>query len=115
TAMHKKQSNPISTSCNNHLNIHILIPLVTLSELNAELSFTETAYQSVLHGRETIRKILDGEDKRLFVVICPCSIHDPAAAHEYAERLKVLSEKVKDSLYIVMRVYFEKTRNTGGR
>jgi len=47
-------------------------------------------------------------------VIGPCSIHDPAAAHEYAERLKALSEKVKDSLYIVMRVYFEKPRTTVG-
>ncbi len=48
------------------------------------------------------------------MVIGPCSIHDPAAAHEYADRLKVLSEKVKDSLYIVMRVYFEKPRTTVG-
>ncbi len=75
---------------------------------------TETAYQTVLHGRETIRNILDGKDKRLFVVIGPCSIHDPAAAHEYADRLKVLSKKLKILLYIVMRVYFEKPRTTVG-
>jgi 3-deoxy-7-phosphoheptulonate synthase len=47
-------------------------------------------------------------------VIGPCSIHDPKAAHEYADRLKALSEKVKDTLYIVMRVYFEKPRTTVG-
>lgn len=114
TAMNTQQSNPISASDIDDVNIHSMIPLVTPAELKAELPLTETAYQTVLHGRETIRKILDGEDKRLFVVIGPCSIHDPAAAHEYAERLKVLSEKVKDSLYIVMRVYFEKPRTTIG-
>ncbi|UVB00674.1 2-keto-3-deoxy-D-arabino-heptulosonate-7-phosphate synthase I alpha [Acinetobacter lwoffii] len=114
TAMNTQQSNPISASDIDDVNIHSMIPLVTPAELKAELPLTETAYQTVLHGRETIRKILDGEDKRLFVVIGPCSIHDPAAAHEYAERLKVLSEKVKDSLYIVMRVYFEKPRTTVG-
>ncbi|WP_374956220.1 3-deoxy-7-phosphoheptulonate synthase [Acinetobacter lwoffii] len=112
--MNTQQSNPISASDIDDVNIHSMIPLVTPAELKAELPLTETAYQTVLHGRETIRKILDGEDKRLFVVIGPCSIHDPAAAHEYAERLKVLSEKVKDSLYIVMRVYFEKPRTTVG-
>lgn len=114
TAMNTQQSNPISASDIDDVNIHSMIPLVPPAELKAELPLTETAYQTVLHGRETIRKILDGEDKRLFVVIGPCSIHDPAAAHEYAERLKVLSEKVKDSLYIVMRVYFEKPRTTVG-
>ncbi len=114
TAMNTQQSNPISASDIDDVNIHSMIPLVTPAELKAELPLTETAYQTVLHGRETIRNILDGKDKRLFVVIGPCSIHDPAAAHEYAERLKVLSEKVKDSLYIVMRVYFEKPRTTVG-
>lgn len=58
-------------------------------------------------GREVVRNILDGKDHRLFVVVGPCSIHDIKAAHEYAERLKVLAEEVSDTLYLVMRVYFE--------
>jgi 3-deoxy-7-phosphoheptulonate synthase len=74
----------------------------------------ETALQTVTKGREVIRNILDGTDHRLFVVIGPCSIHDIKAAHEYAERLKVLAAEVSDTLYLVMRVYFEKPRTTVG-
>ncbi len=114
TAMNTLQSKTISQSDIDDVNIQSMIPLVTPADLKAELPLTDTAYQTVLNGRETIRKILDGEDKRLFVVIGPCSIHDTAAAHEYAQRLKVLSEQVKDTLYIVMRVYFEKPRTTVG-
>lgn len=114
TAMNTLQSNPVSQPDIDDVNIKSIQPLVTPAELKAELPLTESAYQTVLHGRETIRNILDGSDKRVFVVIGPCSIHDPKAAHEYADRLKVLSEKVKDTLYIVMRVYFEKPRTTVG-
>jgi len=64
--------------------------------------------------RRAVRQILDGADDRLLVVIGPCSIHDPAAALEYARRLKVEREKYKDTLEIVMRVYFEKPRTTVG-
>ena len=60
------------------------------------------------------RQILDRDDPRLVVVVGPCSIHDTKAAMDYAARLKKLSEEVKDSLYIVMRVYFEKPRTTIG-
>ena len=64
--------------------------------------------------RQTIRKLVTGKDDRLLVVIGPCSIHDPAAALEYARRLKVEREKYADTLEIVMRVYFEKPRTTVG-
>ena len=64
--------------------------------------------------RRAVRQILDGTDDRLLVVIGPCSIHDPAAALDYARRLKVEREKYKDTLEIVMRVYFEKPRTTVG-
>ena len=114
TAMNSLQSNPVSQPDIDDVNIKSIQPLVTPAELKSELPLTEDAYQTVLKGRETIRNILDGSDKRVFVVIGPCSIHDPKAAHEYADRLKALSEKVKDSLYIVMRVYFEKPRTTVG-
>ena len=112
--MNTLQSNPITPSDIDDVNIKSIQPLVTPAELKAELPLTGSAYHTVLKGRETIRNILDGKDKRLFVVIGPCSIHDPVAAHDYADRLKVLSEKVKDTLYIVMRVYFEKPRTTVG-
>ena len=61
--------------------------------------------------RHSISKVLD-KSLRLFVVIGPCSIHDIKAAKEYAERLKRLADEVKDSLYLIMRVYFEKPRTT---
>ena len=64
--------------------------------------------------RQRIHRILHGEDDRLLVVIGPCSIHDPAAAVDYARRLKPLREKYADTLEIVMRVYFEKPRTTVG-
>ena len=64
--------------------------------------------------RKTIHRLLHGRDDRLLVVIGPCSIHDPAAAMEYARRLAELREQHKDSLEIVMRVYFEKPRTTVG-
>lgn len=112
--MNTPKSTPLIQSDIDDVNVQSIQPLVTPAKLKAELPLNEKAYQTVLHGRETIRNILDGKDKRLFVVIGPCSIHDPVAAHEYADRLKVLSEKVKDTLYIVMRVYFEKPRTTIG-
>ncbi|MBQ0930168.1 3-deoxy-7-phosphoheptulonate synthase [Ideonella alba] len=70
--------------------------------------------QMVKATRETIRRIMTGKDDRLLVIIGPCSIHDPAAAVEYARRLKAQREKFKDTLEIVMRVYFEKPRTTVG-
>ena len=68
----------------------------------------------VADTRERIRQIMTGLDDRLLVIIGPCSIHDPAAALEYARRLKVLREQHADTLEIVMRVYFEKPRTTVG-
>ncbi|BCU64959.1 3-deoxy-7-phosphoheptulonate synthase [Acinetobacter bouvetii DSM 14964 = CIP 107468] len=112
--MNTQQSNPITQSDIDDVNVKSIQPLVTPAELKKEVPLTETAYQTVLKGRETVRNILDGKDKRLFIVIGPCSIHDTVAAHEYADRLKVLSEKIKDTIYVVMRVYFEKPRTTVG-
>ncbi|AOA58435.1 3-deoxy-7-phosphoheptulonate synthase [Acinetobacter larvae] len=112
--MNTLESNPIHQSQIDDVNVQSIQPLITPAQLKLELPLNDAAYQCVLHGRETVRNILDGTDKRLFVVIGPCSIHDPVAAHEYAERLKALSEKVKDTLFIIMRVYFEKPRTTVG-
>jgi len=68
----------------------------------------------ITQTRKNIQNIMAGEDDRLLVIIGPCSIHDPAAALEYARRLKVAREQYKDTLEIVMRVYFEKPRTTVG-
>jgi len=74
-----------------------------------------TAVESLItQTRKSIHHILHGKDDRLLVVIGPCSIHDPAAALDYARRLKPLRDKYADSLEIVMRVYFEKPRTTVG-
>jgi 3-deoxy-7-phosphoheptulonate synthase len=70
--------------------------------------------QLVAETRSRIRQIMAGQDDRLLVVIGPCSIHDPAAALEYARKLKVLRDQHADALEIVMRVYFEKPRTTVG-
>ncbi len=96
------------------LNVVSSEVLITPAQLKAELPLSEQASQTVAAGRDTVRKILDRHDPRLIVVVGPCSIHDTKAAMDYARRLKSLSEKVSDSLFIVMRVYFEKPRTTVG-
>ena len=68
----------------------------------------------ITHTRKTIHNIMAGKDDRLLVVVGPCSIHDPAAALDYARRLKPLRDRYADTLEIVMRVYFEKPRTTVG-
>ncbi|UTA46363.1 3-deoxy-7-phosphoheptulonate synthase [Simiduia sp. 21SJ11W-1] len=88
--------------------------LISPDALKTELPLTETALKSVTEGRQTIRNILDRKDHRVFVVIGPCSIHDVDAALDYARRLKKLADEVSDTLYVVMRVYFEKPRTTVG-
>jgi len=98
----------------NDLNIEANEPLITPEQLKQEIPLSDLAADTVAQGRQVIRDILDGKDHRLFVVIGPCSIHDIKAAHEYAERLKTLAAQVSDSLYLVMRVYFEKPRTTVG-
>ncbi|UCJ15667.1 3-deoxy-7-phosphoheptulonate synthase [Pseudomonas sp. MM211] len=98
----------------NDLNVASNETLITPEQIKLEIPLTESAQRTVSAGRQVVRDILDGKDHRLFVVVGPCSIHDIKAAHEYAERLKVLAEEVSDTLYLVMRVYFEKPRTTVG-
>ncbi|SEP65461.1 3-deoxy-D-arabinoheptulosonate-7-phosphate synthase [Azotobacter beijerinckii] len=98
----------------NDINIVSNDPLITPEQLKTEIPLSAAAMHTVSHGREVIRNILDGKDHRLFVVVGPCSIHDVKAAQEYAERLKGLSAEVSDTLFLVMRVYFEKPRTTVG-
>ncbi|RMH82707.1 3-deoxy-7-phosphoheptulonate synthase [Pseudomonas sp. AOB-7] len=96
------------------LNVASNETLITPDQLKREIPLTDAALKTVAHGRQVVRDILDGKDHRLFVVVGPCSIHDIKAAHEYAERLKVLAAELSDSLFLVMRVYFEKPRTTVG-
>lgn len=96
------------------LNIKSTQALITPEQLKADLPISEKAISSVEQGREDVKNILDRKDHRMFLVIGPCSIHDVQAAKEYAEKLKALSDKVSDTLLLVMRVYFEKPRTTVG-
>ena len=88
--------------------------LISPEQLKAKIPLSEAAQKTVIESRQVIRDILDGKDHRLFIVIGPCSIHDIEAAKDYAARLKVLADEVKDTIYLVMRVYFEKPRTTVG-
>ena len=88
--------------------------VISPEQLHNDMSLTESAATTVLEARSDIHNILAGDDDRLLVVVGPCSIHDPDAAHEYAQRLKILKDELKDDLLIVMRVYFEKPRTTVG-
>jgi 3-deoxy-7-phosphoheptulonate synthase len=88
--------------------------LATPEELVREYARTDRASATVDDSRKAVQRILHGQDDRLIVVIGPCSIHDPAAALEYAQRLKAERERLSGELEIVMRVYFEKPRTTVG-
>ena len=88
--------------------------LITPEELKRQLPATEEVKRGISRNREIVRSIIDGTDKRLLLVVGPCSIHNPREAIDYAERLKALSESVNDKLFIVMRAYFEKPRSTVG-
>ena len=96
------------------LNIASQQVLTSPQDLKTQLPTTSMIADGVMQSRQTIKNILDGKDHRLFVVIGPCSIHDTEAALDYGRRLKVLADELKDTLYIVMRVYFEKPRTTVG-
>ena len=88
--------------------------LITPEELKRQLPATEDVKQGIAQNREIVRSIIDGADKRLLLVVGPCSIHNPQEAIDYAEKLKALSESLDDKLFMVMRAYFEKPRSTVG-
>lgn len=96
------------------LNVLSEETLINPNDLKELVPASDKALATVAEGRLTIKKILNREDPRMFLVVGPCSIHDPVAALEYAEKLKALAEEVSDTLFLVMRVYFEKPRTTVG-
>src|SRR5438309_1489396 len=89
-------------------------PLVPPSILLEELPLTEPGSQLIARARDEIIRILHGDDDRLIAVVGPCSVHDPAAALDYAGRLQEQAVALAGDLRIVMRVYFEKPRTTVG-
>jgi len=88
--------------------------LPTPEEIKRAMPLNPAAEELIFRSRATVRRILDREDPRLFVVVGPCSIHDPGAAREYATRLRGLAERVEQTMLVLMRVYFEKPRTTIG-
>jgi len=88
--------------------------VVTPAQLHAEIAADGAARATVARSRAALRAILHGADSRRFMVVGPCSVHDPDAALEYADRLRTLAAEVADTLVLVMRVYFEKPRTTVG-
>ena len=104
----------MTTKNTENLNVDTFDTMPTPEEIHARLPISDKATKTVTHGRTVLRKILDRQDPRLFVVVGPCSIHDPVAGLDYARRLKALADDVGDVLQIIMRVYFEKPRTTVG-
>ena len=96
------------------LRIGELQRLITPEALKKELPLTPALAEQIVAQRQAVKDIIHRKEDRLLVVIGPCSIHDPAAALDYATRLKAVSDQVSDDYLIVMRVYFEKPRTTTG-
>src|SRR5437660_4877158 len=89
-------------------------PLLSPAALLDELPLADEAAATVERTRTQIRAVLDGADDRLLVIAGPCSVHDPAAALDYAGRLRAVRDRLAGDLLIVMRVYFEKPRTVTG-
>jgi 3-deoxy-7-phosphoheptulonate synthase len=96
------------------LRIREMRELSTPAEVMQAIPLSVQTAATVSAARAAVHRILHGQDDRLVVVIGPCSIHDPRAALEYAQRLLPLRQQLGDALEIVMRVYFEKPRTTVG-
>jgi len=104
---------PLETLLDN-VNVERISEIPSPDEVQERVPLTDAASETVRAGRNALRAILERKDPRLFVVVGPCSIHDPDAALDYARRLKRLADEVRDTLVLVMRVYFEKPRTVVG-
>jgi len=96
------------------LRTSLIDNLVSPAQLAEQIPLTKKTADFIMKSRQEVEAIISGDDKRLLVIIGPCSIHDTKAAIDYAERLKTLRDKYNNELLIVMRVYFEKPRTTVG-
>jgi 3-deoxy-7-phosphoheptulonate synthase len=102
------------TARTDDLRIQQINELISPEQLIKDIGVSESAAETVSLARQAIHRILNGEDDRLLVIVGPCSIHDPAAALDYAAMLRQAALELVDDLFIVMRVYFEKPRTTVG-
>src|SRR5258708_2577026 len=102
------------TTRTDDLRIRTSRPLASPAEIMPESVLSENGFTVIAAARNTIERILRGEDRRLMVVVGPCAVHDPAAAFAYAEKLKKEATRLADDLFVVMRVYFEKPRTIIG-
>lgn len=102
------------TTKTDELRTTLIENLATPAQLAQEIPLSAATADFIIQSRKDIEAIISGEDKRLLVIIGPCSIHDTDAAIDYAKKLTVLRDKYKNELLIVMRVYFEKPRTTVG-
>lgn len=102
------------TRQNENINIYSSRELATPFNLKQELPITEKINKFVINSRQTVRDIMDKKDKRLLFVVGPCAIHNIDEAKNYASQLKMIADKVKRNIFIVMRVYFEKPRTNVG-
>ena len=84
------------------------------AQLRAALPCTDAQADFIAHARQTVRRIVRGDDERLVVIVGPCSIHEPGSAIEYAQRLHEVAQRLADAIFPVMRVYFEKPRTRMG-
>ncbi|MBN2645523.1 MAG: 3-deoxy-7-phosphoheptulonate synthase [Desulfuromonadaceae bacterium] len=98
----------------NNLKVKDFVQVISPTSLKEVFPQSQSSCDFVNTARQQIVNVLEGRDPRLMIVVGPCSIHDPAAAIDYARRLARLNEEVKDKLLLVMRVYFEKPRTTVG-
>ena len=97
-----------------NLNIREIAKLPSPDEFIKNIPLSNSQSNLIMESRKVIENILTGKDDRILLLVGPCSIHDRNLGIEYAKRLRDLAEKVKDTIYIVMRVYFEKPRTTVG-
>ena len=104
----------MSVAQTDNLNVGTFDDMPSPEDIKALVPLTPSATETVQHGRRALQRILDRDDNRLFVVVGPCSIHDPVAGLDYARRLKALADEVADTMLLVMRVYFEKPRTATG-
>ncbi|MFL5349117.1 MAG: 3-deoxy-7-phosphoheptulonate synthase [Hyalangium sp.] len=102
------------TARTENLNVVGFDHMPSPAEIKTRVPMTERAAESVLAGRRALMGILERKDPRLFVIVGPCSIHDPKAGLDYASRLRTLADEVQDTIHVVMRVYFEKPRTSTG-
>ncbi len=96
------------------INIRETTPLVSPAELKQKYPLSDKTARFVYESRETVKRILSGEDRRVIAIVGPCSIHNPDIAVEYAHKLAKVAADVNDRIVVIMRVYFEKPRTTVG-